>query len=566
MGDAEHNPLHPTTEALTGQSTAELCPCLVKILSRSPPFSESPFQMAITHNISARTASPTPSENSDQYYEDFDNHYISPSPAPSQTADAYRWESDATPVPMNSHNATPTQPARMSSTASVTEISRDEFLPLAAPAPTPATTTKAHTKASKGKGNVTAKAETPTNNRDDPFLAANIECTKALSLGLPLSLTNATEGASSPHRPAEAGSPSKHLHSNTAGDAAPAPFAAIAAAMPIVDTTIAPTAIPVVAAGIAPIPATAAGPVHTAAATTTLNAAAAPAPLEPAPAAARLDNVATPLDAATAPSTLQLLPIGYPVTVYSADGMINTIPANLFMMYEAVPHPKFFLRPGDFTLGTPPTAANSTSPDLWLIAGISAHLAQAIIDQWIISSSRITLFAFPYDMPIVGFVGVFAGFTLPNNVTGTNAAYNLICTMTEANNEISQFVQTHRDAFGPQVSICWPSMGALPRIDYSMTSGCHKSGFQPQIDLSKGILCPNAYLGVHREVHIWAPYIASILQPNNPKKAEKHLLAMTKNPGMHNKKVSRHVQHAQCVQRVVQGIRLNRTLNRAFTS
>lgn len=56
------------------------------------------------------------------------------------------------------------------------------------------------------------------------------------------------------------------------------------------------------------------------------------------------------------------------------------------------------------------------------------------------------------EMPIVGFVGVFAGFTLPNNVTGANAARDLIRTATEANSEISQFVQTHRDAFGPQVS------------------------------------------------------------------------------------------------------------------
>ncbi|KAJ7863292.1 hypothetical protein B0H14DRAFT_3444161 [Mycena olivaceomarginata] len=54
-------------------------------------------------------------------------------------------------------------------------------------------------------------------------------------------------------------------------------------------------------------------------------------------------------------------------------------------------------------------------------------------------------------MPIVGFVGVFAGFTLPNTGMGANTARDLIGIAIEANNEITQFVQTHCDAFGPQV-------------------------------------------------------------------------------------------------------------------
>jgi hypothetical protein len=55
-------------------------------------------------------------------------------------------------------------------------------------------------------------------------------------------------------------------------------------------------------------------------------------------------------------------------------------------------------------------------------------------------------------MPVISFVGIFAGFTLPNTVMGANAARDLIGTAVQANNEISQFVQTHRDAFGLQVS------------------------------------------------------------------------------------------------------------------
>jgi hypothetical protein len=49
-------------------------------------------------------------------------------------------------------------------------------------------------------------------------------------------------------------------------------------------------------------------------------------------------------------------------------------------------------------------------------------------------------------------MGVFAGFTLPNTVLGANVARDLISTAIEANSEITQFVQTRCDAFGPQVS------------------------------------------------------------------------------------------------------------------
>ncbi|KAJ7878254.1 hypothetical protein B0H13DRAFT_2545725 [Mycena leptocephala] len=108
--------------------------------------------------------------------------------------------------------------------------------------------------------------------------------------------------------------------------------------------------------------------------------------------------------------------------------------------------------PTSFTLGTPPTAANGTSPTLWLAADIPNNLVQGIIDNRILSSTAITLFPLPYTMPVTGFIGVFAGFTIPNSDAGANAARNLLRTAIAANNEIAQFVQTHRDAFRPQVS------------------------------------------------------------------------------------------------------------------
>jgi hypothetical protein len=56
-------------------------------------------------------------------------------------------------------------------------------------------------------------------------------------------------------------------------------------------------------------------------------------------------------------------------------------------------------------------------------------------------------------MPIIGFVGVFAGFTLPNTPAGADRVQDLIHTAISSNSEITQFVQTHCDAFGPLVSV-----------------------------------------------------------------------------------------------------------------
>jgi hypothetical protein len=66
--------------------------------------------------------------------------------------------------------------------------------------------------------------------------------------------------------------------------------------------------------------------------------------------------------------------------------------------------------------------------------------------------TSITLFAFPYNMPIIGFVSIFSGFTLPNTIDGANLARDLIHIAIRANSEIAHFVQTHRDVFGLQVS------------------------------------------------------------------------------------------------------------------
>ncbi|KAJ6496866.1 hypothetical protein DFH09DRAFT_1290187, partial [Mycena vulgaris] len=261
--------------------------------------------MAITRNNSARSSSPTPSEDSDLYYEHFD----SPSPAPSQTADAFGWESDTAPAPVGSRDVTPTpQAARPSSPASVVEIAREDFPPLAAPAP--ATVTKPRAKATKAKkGKAKAKetaatahdsdaedpflaadlarataaslgkqtslndaiADAPSSLRpvtaetaataaaardratEDPFLAADLARATAASLGIQTSLDNATAGASTSRRPdAGPGSPSKRQRANTAGDAAPAPFAVGTATSAPATTSSTSTTIQVAAHATAP--------------------------------------------------------------------------------------------------------------------------------------------------------------------------------------------------------------------------------------------------------------------------------------------------------------------------
>ncbi|KAJ7915286.1 hypothetical protein B0H13DRAFT_410429 [Mycena leptocephala] len=373
---------------------------------------------------------------------------------------------DATPTPRN---------VRVSSPASVVEISQDDFPPLGAPPPAAAAKPRTKNAKDKGKKKAATKAAThDAHDEEDPFLAADIERTKAASLGLTMSLDNATDGASSSCRPAAApGSPSKRLRTNTTGDAVPTPYAAIAA-NPVQGTTA-----PLDDASATPVVVTAhAG--HITVATTPDAAPTATVTMPPAPVAAPAAPAVAPVTAPTAPAVAPVTapaqpvaaiagdlppmwltadglpprgsytptpPGGFPNIVYSVEQLLHGIPEDLMQMYDEVSHPKFFIvvsggngavmrtqgliresiggflniDPTSFTLGTPPTAANGTSPTLWLAADIPNNLAQGIIDNRILSSTAITLFPLPYNMPVTGFIGVFAGFTIPNSDAGANA-------------------------------------------------------------------------------------------------------------------------------------------------
>ncbi|KAJ7819711.1 hypothetical protein B0H14DRAFT_2600460 [Mycena olivaceomarginata] len=154
------------------------------------------------------------------------------------------------------------------------------------------------------------------------------------------------------------------------------------------------------------------------------------------------------------------------------------MPPDLMQMYRDVPHPKFLLTVSggngqtmhthglirdaignyinveatNFQLGTPPTVECGPNPILWLVAGLPGHLSDELINKKVLSSSHITFYTIPFDIPVMGLVGTFSGFTLPNTQEGADAARSLLQTVIRKDNSIAQFVQTHRNAFGAHVS------------------------------------------------------------------------------------------------------------------
>ncbi|KAF8164233.1 hypothetical protein K438DRAFT_1984750 [Mycena galopus ATCC 62051] len=337
-------------------------------------------------------------------------------------------------------------------------------------------------------------------DEDDPTLAADTEAAIAASLGRPTVHDNATAGASSSRRMPE--SPGKRLRTNSVGDAAPAPYQTDATdtgspfLQPIVTTassSAAPSAA-VQAAAAVNAASTAASAAVAATPASGAHATFAAAVMAPAPAAAA-QAIAHRLaaNAAAAPavpdwptadgnpprgSYAPTPQDGFPTVVYSHALLVQGMPPGLMQLYDEVPPPKFFVvasggngatmqthgliraaigdfinvDPGSFHLGTPPSAEHGPSPILWLVVGLPLHLAQAILEKRALASRRITLFVIPYDMPVIGFVGTFGGFTLPNSQEGANAARSLLQSAIRANHDITEFVRTHRDAFGAQVS------------------------------------------------------------------------------------------------------------------
>ncbi|KAJ7659534.1 hypothetical protein B0H17DRAFT_1212862 [Mycena rosella] len=381
--------------------------------------------MAVTRLNSTRSSSPTPSENSDLYYKEFD--HTSPSPALSQTADVFGWESDDTPAPTDPCDVTPTpQAARASS-------------PLTKPRTAKATKAKKGKEKAKATETVAAEIVAHTNDANDPFLTADIACATAASLSQQMEHDNATAGASSSSR------------CPTAAPGSPIVPPSSAFLMPI--------------SGPAPVPAI----VPTAGATVTPPVAVA-VPIQPAAVAMPTQHA---VSAAMPPMWLTAdgLPHcglytptpagGFDSIVYEPTQLLQGVPPELIQLggNGDVMRTHGLIRkaignftnvdPTSFTLSTPPTIASSTSSALWLLADIPSWLTQAILSNCVLSSTAITLYPLPYDMPVAGFVGVFTGFTLPNSDASTNTTCNLIRTALRNNSKIREFVHTHRSTYGP---------------------------------------------------------------------------------------------------------------------
>ncbi|KAJ7662876.1 hypothetical protein B0H17DRAFT_1144250 [Mycena rosella] len=451
---------------------------------------------AMVNTRSNHPSSPTPSDGSEVYWtevDDLDGVLL----VPSETADAYGWDSDASLAPFDSANATPTLAARPSSpTASPrTKPSKGKGKKKVAPAPNDDEDPFLATDLARAK----AASLGQTADTDHATGGASSSCRPEADLGSPLKRqrTNtsgdaaptpfsASTASAAPNTtmPATVNTPSVNSSGTSTAVSTPS------------TTTAAPSIAQTTTANIVPTA------VHTTIPATVANAvpAAAPAPM-PTPAAATYAGAAaaTPIAAAVPAAAVSValqalwltadgLPPrgsytpnpaeGFHSIVYSPELLLQGIPPDLTRMYDEVAGPKFFIivsggngavmkthslirqclanrvniDPTSFTLGTLPTAANSTSPALWLVTDIPPQLVQAVVDDQVISSSSITLFPIPYEMPVIGFVEVFAGFTLPYTNAGTNAACNLIRTVIAANNKITQFMQTHRDASGSQVS------------------------------------------------------------------------------------------------------------------
>jgi hypothetical protein len=97
-------------------------------------------------------------------------------------------------------------------------------------------------------------------------------------------------------------------------------------------------------------------------------------------------------------------------------------------------------------IGTPGLAENNgPDPIAWLIAGISADQAQALIDMGCLCSDTLTIFFHKYHPPISGFMGTWQGFTMAE--ADSELAHRIIVNAVLADPAITRFVHTHRDSF-----------------------------------------------------------------------------------------------------------------------
>jgi hypothetical protein len=106
----------------------------------------------------------------------------------------------------------------------------------------------------------------------------------------------------------------------------------------------------------------------------------------------------------------------------------------------------FNMDPTDLLIG-PPGQAEGPGPDpmAWLVGGLSAAQATALLDIQALVSDTLTAYFFPYSPPISGFVATFYGFTIP--AENDDLVLAVIGDAALADPAITRFIHAHRDAF-----------------------------------------------------------------------------------------------------------------------
>ncbi|KAJ7869647.1 hypothetical protein B0H13DRAFT_1896604 [Mycena leptocephala] len=107
---------------------------------------------------------------------------------------------------------------------------------------------------------------------------------------------------------------------------------------------------------------------------------------------------------------------------------------------------RFNMDPSDLLIG-PPGQAEGPGPDpiAWLVGGLSAPQATALLEIQALVSDTLTAFFFPYTPPITGFMGTFYGFTIPTD--NDDLALAVIGDAAMADPAITRFIRAHRNAF-----------------------------------------------------------------------------------------------------------------------
>ncbi|KAF8133497.1 hypothetical protein K438DRAFT_1998166 [Mycena galopus ATCC 62051] len=93
-------------------------------------------------------------------------------------------------------------------------------------------------------------------------------------------------------------------------------------------------------------------------------------------------------------------------------------------------------------------AERGPDPIAWLIGGLRQYELEYLLDATFLSSDAISIFFHAFSPPITGFIGTFAGFTIP--ASNAVLAENTIVDYVANDPAITRHVRANRDAFPPE--------------------------------------------------------------------------------------------------------------------